>query len=69
MVERYRQASATVLQDVDVLVTPTCPMVAPAIGTVTVSMGGREEASPTGPWETAWPQVRPDGLDNLVRFF
>ena len=44
MMETYRRAMARVFEAVDAIITPTCPIVAPKIGTVTVTTGGRDEA-------------------------
>ncbi len=41
----YRQQTNAVLQDVDVMVTPTTPIIAPKIGTVSVNTEGLEEAA------------------------
>ncbi len=41
----YRQQTNAVLKDVDVLVTPTTPVIAPRIGTVSVKTDGLEEAA------------------------
>lgn len=45
IMERYRREMARVFDAVDLVVTPTCPLVAPEIGTVTVTMEGQEEAA------------------------
>lgn len=44
MAERYRQQMTSVFDVADVIVTPTCPIVAPKIGTATVAMGEEQEA-------------------------
>jgi aspartyl-tRNA(Asn)/glutamyl-tRNA(Gln) amidotransferase subunit A len=44
MVERYRQEMAAVFEEVDAIVTPTCPLVAPEIGTTVAALGAGEEA-------------------------
>ncbi len=46
MAERYRRAVDEILRDVDVLVTPTTPAPAPAIGSESLDTGGGAE--PTG---------------------
>jgi aspartyl-tRNA(Asn)/glutamyl-tRNA(Gln) amidotransferase subunit A len=43
MVEQYRRESEAAMADVDVVITPTCPVVAPALGTATVETEGLEE--------------------------
>ncbi len=43
MVEWYRRQMVPVFEKVDIVVTPTCPIVAPAIGIMTVTTEGREE--------------------------
>jgi aspartyl-tRNA(Asn)/glutamyl-tRNA(Gln) amidotransferase subunit A len=42
MMERYRQQMATAFRQVDAILTPTCPIVAPKLGQTTVTLGGRE---------------------------
>jgi aspartyl-tRNA(Asn)/glutamyl-tRNA(Gln) amidotransferase subunit A len=43
MIEFYRQAIATIFDEVDLLVTPTCPIVAPEIGATEITIGGTKE--------------------------
>ena len=43
MVEVYRHQTAAMLDGVDVMITPACPIVAPEIGTTTVTTDGLEE--------------------------
>ncbi len=44
MMSLYRQQMTALFEDVDLLVTPTSPMIAPPRGTTTVTIAGREEA-------------------------
>jgi len=44
VVTKYRQDMSAVFEQVDLLVTPTCPIVAPRLGEVTVTTEGKEEA-------------------------
>ena len=44
VVTKYRQDLSAVFEQVDLLVTPTCPVVAPRFGEVTVTTEGKEEA-------------------------
>ncbi|MGH6942250.1 amidase [Hypericibacter sp.] len=43
MIEKYRRDTEAALAGVDAIVTPTCPIVAPKLGTVTVTTEGLEE--------------------------
>jgi aspartyl-tRNA(Asn)/glutamyl-tRNA(Gln) amidotransferase subunit A len=58
--ERYRREMERVFEKVDALVTPTCPIVAPEIGTVTVETGG-----PRG----GKPEAVGNALTRLTTFF
>jgi aspartyl-tRNA(Asn)/glutamyl-tRNA(Gln) amidotransferase subunit A len=43
MLEKYRRETEAVMRNIDALVTPTCPIVAPKLGTVAVTTDGLEE--------------------------
>jgi aspartyl-tRNA(Asn)/glutamyl-tRNA(Gln) amidotransferase subunit A len=43
MIEKYRRETEVALTGVDAIVTPTCPIVAPRLGTVAVATGGLDE--------------------------
>jgi aspartyl-tRNA(Asn)/glutamyl-tRNA(Gln) amidotransferase subunit A len=43
MLEKYRRETEAVMRSIDALVTPTCPIVAPKLGTVAVTTDGLEE--------------------------
>jgi aspartyl-tRNA(Asn)/glutamyl-tRNA(Gln) amidotransferase subunit A len=43
MMTLYRQQMAQIFDQVDLLLTPTCPMIAPPIGATTVTIGDKEE--------------------------
>ena len=43
MKERYKRRMADVFREVDLIVTPTCPVVAPKIDAITLAVGRREE--------------------------
>jgi aspartyl-tRNA(Asn)/glutamyl-tRNA(Gln) amidotransferase subunit A len=42
MMERYRQQLAASFRQVDAILTPTCPIVAPKLGQTTVTLGESE---------------------------
>ncbi|MDP6734178.1 MAG: amidase [Gammaproteobacteria bacterium] len=44
IVTQYRQDLSAIFEDVDLLMTPTCPVVAPRLDQVTVTTEGKEEA-------------------------
>ena len=44
MMSLYRRQVAALFEDVDLLVTPTSPMIAPPLGATTVEIAGRKEA-------------------------
>jgi len=42
MIERYRRHMDALFQEVDAILTPTCPIVAPKLGSTTAMLGGKE---------------------------